>query len=60
MTSVFRNNEGELFTDFMEKGTIIQTLTLNSLHRTLFHPHVDKSKKIPIICVRMFKTESEL
>jgi hypothetical protein len=63
VTSVFRYNEGVLFIDFMEKGTIIQTLTLNSLHLTLIHPqrkdYVDNSKKIPIMCLRMFENESE-
>jgi hypothetical protein len=64
MGVVFRYQDGVLFIDFMEKCTIIQTLTLNSLHLTLIRPprkdYVDNSRKIPIMCLRMFETESEL
>jgi hypothetical protein len=64
VTSVFRYKECVLFIDFMEKGTIIQTLTVNSLDLAPIHPqrkdYVDSNKKMPIMCLRMFETESEL
>jgi hypothetical protein len=64
VTSVFRYNEGVQFIYFMEKGTIIQTLTLNGSHVALIHlprkDYVDNSKNIPIMCSRIFETESGL